>query len=897
MNPGGPEQFLLGQLLVDLEARLAGDEALTEQECEILRCLASREQGITTKEDLYREVWGYRSMPRGRAVDFAIRRLREKIEVDAADPMYLTTERGRGYRLCWSSAPTLRRDDGRFAIPAILTDWQGSRAPIEEVQSHVSNGIRLLTLHGPAGIGKSRIVIEAFSSDPSARFVRASPEPNARNLITTLTQALGVTDLPIDADPATARDAVREALERGERDLTLIIDGAQAHVDMLRELVPTLLEQTRLRVVLTSRLRLSIPSETTVNVMPLLPSEAESFLIARAASSGQSLEPGPALRRLVEALDCTPLALDLAAPSLRTLSPEALLERLEGEKAVLANPASGVSLEGMVQESLQKTPPDQLTALGLIARFPHGLRLDVVEQLLRGMGDPVGLISTLLDRSLLYRVEVADAPHRFRTTSTVARVLRMTDLPGADEARSFAIAQFALTLARPDASKRVHMPGYADLRQTLRGEIKNAMAWIGALSEQGHTADAVALALSFAYLSAWSGQKREALDMLLSCRDMVSSERDVCRLLALASELGAQMQDAATVDRLTRTLKDTVMQDDWARARVALASMSVALARGQLAQAEVALEAAQATDDPWILHRVAQNEHKLLAMRGQNDDALAVLPRLLALADEADDNMARIAHHIARAFHAFTTGEGDDAALAYRQAIPLADHLGHHELEVGLYRRLALAQQMAGDEDAARRSRLRALSMVRSTDQLDERAALLATEAEYLSIHASDDEGITMARQAIALSDRGTSHNARLSCLRTVVVIGLVQAEDYPFYDLLEELETRAVTREAETNNAATAAFVYGMLALRDGNTKRAVTLARRGYKATKSALGMVDAVYLLGMLATLAAEAGAADAASQWLRESEETYAGDGWDIMRSNCYWHTRAERALKR
>ena len=53
-----PEQFLLGQLLVDLEARLAGDEALTEQECEILRCLASREQGITTKEDLYREVWG-----------------------------------------------------------------------------------------------------------------------------------------------------------------------------------------------------------------------------------------------------------------------------------------------------------------------------------------------------------------------------------------------------------------------------------------------------------------------------------------------------------------------------------------------------------------------------------------------------------------------------------------------------------------------------------------------------------------------------------------------------------------------------------------------------------------------------------------------------------------------
>ena len=134
-------------------------------------------------------------------------------------------------------------------------------------------------------------------------------------------------------------------------------------------------------------------------------------MIARAASSGQNLEPSPALRRLVEALDCTPLALDLAAPSLRTLSPEALLERLEGEKAVLANPASGVSLEGMVQESLQKTPPNQLTALGLIARFPHGLRLTWPSNLARN-GDPVGDLADAAGPSLLYRVEVA-APHRF----------------------------------------------------------------------------------------------------------------------------------------------------------------------------------------------------------------------------------------------------------------------------------------------------------------------------------------------------------------------------------------------------------------------------------------------------------------------------------------------------
>ena len=112
-----------------------------------------------------------------------------------------------------------------------------------------------------------------------------------------------------------------------------------------------------------------------------------------------------------------------------------------------------------------------------------------------------------------------------------------------------------------------------------------------------------------------------------------------------------------------------------------------------------------------------------------------------------------------------------------------------------------------------------------------------------------------------------------------------------------EELETRAVSREAETNNAATVAFVYGMLSLEDGNSKRALTLARRGYKAASSSLGTVDAIYLLGQLATLAARAGATDLASQWIDESVAAYPGDGWDIMRSNDPWYIRANTELKR
>ena len=63
---------------MDLAAYRAGDEALTEQEVSLLRVLHDAGGQPVDKETLYREVWGYRSMPRGRALDFAVRYLLAK---------------------------------------------------------------------------------------------------------------------------------------------------------------------------------------------------------------------------------------------------------------------------------------------------------------------------------------------------------------------------------------------------------------------------------------------------------------------------------------------------------------------------------------------------------------------------------------------------------------------------------------------------------------------------------------------------------------------------------------------------------------------------------------------------------------------------------------------------
>lgn len=70
---------------------------LTQLEFELLKFLAGQPGKVFSREELLREVWQYDFLGDLRAVDVAVRRLREKIEDDAANPVYVITKRGVGY--------------------------------------------------------------------------------------------------------------------------------------------------------------------------------------------------------------------------------------------------------------------------------------------------------------------------------------------------------------------------------------------------------------------------------------------------------------------------------------------------------------------------------------------------------------------------------------------------------------------------------------------------------------------------------------------------------------------------------------------------------------------------------------------------------------------------------
>ena len=96
-----PDVKTFGSLEIDLnrfEVRKNGEHLeLTLREFELLRYLAEREERVFSREQLLEEVWGYEYYGDIRTVDVTVRRLREKLEDDPADPKFIMTRRGIGY--------------------------------------------------------------------------------------------------------------------------------------------------------------------------------------------------------------------------------------------------------------------------------------------------------------------------------------------------------------------------------------------------------------------------------------------------------------------------------------------------------------------------------------------------------------------------------------------------------------------------------------------------------------------------------------------------------------------------------------------------------------------------------------------------------------------------------
>jgi predicted ATPase/DNA-binding XRE family transcriptional regulator len=372
-----------------------------------------------------------------------LRLLAEALQLsDTALALLVETVREARRAAAPSIAPT-----GVFSrdFPVALTPLIG-REREEAVIAHllVRDDVRLLTLTGPAGIGKTRLATQA-ALDHGARFANvvfvslAAINEHSR-VFPAIAQALGLHD---QAD-RPACDQIYDYLAR--RKSLLILDNFEQVAQAGPQIAQLLAACPQATALVTSRIALRVRGEHEVAVPPLdtadlahLPTlenlsrcAAIALFVQRAREVNPTFELTRALAPIIAAicarLDGIPLALELAAARSKLLTPKALLARLDGRLALLTNGAADLperqqTMRRAIAWSYDLLRESEQRLLRRLAVFIAGWTLAAAEVICgesdRETACVLDGLTALVNHSLVVREAGADAEPRFRLLELV----------------------------------------------------------------------------------------------------------------------------------------------------------------------------------------------------------------------------------------------------------------------------------------------------------------------------------------------------------------------------------------------------------------------------------------------------------------------------------------------
>ena len=581
---------------------LAGT-GLTEREAEVLLAVGERLGNRSIADRLHLSV---------RTVESHVAALRRKLGVTDRDAL---AELGQDLR---------RTAGGTTVLATPLTKLVGRNREIDELAALLQTH-RLVTLTGPAGIGKTRLawyvaMVEGGDFPDGARL--ADLAPIDRSLVgDTLACALGVVPRP----GFPVRDILREAVG-GVRCL-LLLDNCEHVVGEAAELVAELLAaSSQLRVLATSREPLGVPGEVSYPLQTLpFPGtdaapdaataatfDAVRLFVERAGQASPCFtltdDVAAAVSALCQRLDGLPLAIELAASRVRSFSPAELVAHLDQRFELLSGggralPPRHRALRTAIDWSYQLLDDSERDLFDRLGVFPADFDYAAVQSI-AGRNIAAGVVAVLprlVDKSLVSVIGGGARRYRLLETMRAYAAERLARSGATDDVEGRHAAHYLAVAERGAEQLRSHQQR-AWLDQ-LTAEQPNLRAGLG----YALTVDDVGTAWRWiaALERFWdiTGQRREAYEWIQRALAMGEPPADAAGAtgVAAASMLLRPIDSRAGFELAQRAYDLAAGLDDLTRARAARALGATAIwVRPDLVQPSVHEALARlGSDQPW----------------------------------------------------------------------------------------------------------------------------------------------------------------------------------------------------------------------------------------------------------------------------------------------------------
>ena len=586
-------------------------------------------------------------------------------------------------------------------LPVQPSTFIGRTAELARVGS-LLEASRLLTMTGPGGCGKSRLALQLGAdlvdgSGDGVWFVELAATSNPELVPALVARVLSVREDPDRAMTDTLADAL------ATRDLLIILDNCEHLIGACAELADALLRHcVNLKILATSREPLGVDGEHIFRVPSLtLPragpesgsveeagrSEAVALFVERGAQHrpGFALDGAnaPSLVSLCRRLDGIPLAIELAAARLRSLSVAEIDERLDDHLRLLTGGSRTAlprqqTLRALIDWSYDLLSGAEQILLLRLSVFAGGWSIAAAEDVCGADGveaiDVVDLLGLLVDKSLV-QADSGDRATRYRLLETVRQyanehLVRRGDAEAAATAGRHAAWYLAMA---EGAAPGLHGLEQATLLGDLEAEHDNLVAaMVHLVAGPGTVADALRMGVALRWYWEYRGRSGEGAALLQSAID-TSPECPPAHLRAAAlAAVGRLHANCGEVEQALACLKEGVV-------------------------------IARTLKDPAMLAELLVRESQARYRQGDYQGAAALAEEAVALARDSGDEQA-LADALERsgANRWAFPGQQDLARAELQEALGLYDAMHNGERSAACHNNLGLSETMAGNLQEAR---------------------------------------------------------------------------------------------------------------------------------------------------------------------------------------------------